>query len=94
MDGPSGAGKSTLVERLAVACCAELVHTDDFVSWDNQYDWWPRLERQVLEPHSGGRIARYQRYDWTTRAWSEWREIAAPDVLILERGVFGSRCGT
>ncbi|AHH21446.1 putative uridine kinase [Nocardia nova SH22a] len=90
VDGPGGAGKSTLTERLAVACCAELLHTDDFASWDNQFDWWPRLERQVLEPLGENRPARYQRYDWGTGALSEWHEIANPEVLILE-GVSSAR---
>lgn len=90
VDGPGGAGKSTLAERLAVACGAELLHTDDFASWDNQFDWWARLESQVLEPLGQDRPARYQRYDWTTRTLSEWHEMASPDVLILE-GVSSAR---
>ncbi|TDP41004.1 AAA domain-containing protein [Nocardia ignorata] len=90
VDGPGGAGKSTLADRLAVACCADLLHTDDFASWDNQLDWWPRLEAQVLEPLGQGRPAQYQRYDWTSRAFSEWHELASPDVLILE-GVSAAR---
>lgn len=90
VDGPGGAGKSTLAKRLAAACGAELLHTDDFASWDNQFDWWQRLENQVLEPLGAGRPARYQRYDWNTRVLSEWHEMATPDVLILE-GVSAAR---
>ncbi|MGW0325529.1 uridine kinase family protein [Nocardia sp. NPDC003183] len=90
VDGPGGAGKSTLAEQLAATCGATLLHTDDFASWDNQFDWWPRLEEQVLEPLSRGQSGRYQRYDWTTRALREWHEIAPPAVLILE-GVSSAR---
>ena len=53
VDGPGGAGKSTLAERLAAALeNAPVVHTDDFASWDNPLDWWPRLLKDVLEPLS------------------------------------------
>ncbi|MFI5498213.1 AAA family ATPase [Nocardia asteroides] len=49
VDGPGGAGKSTLAEQLSAACGATLLHTDDFASWDDQFDWWARFEQQVLE---------------------------------------------
>lgn len=90
VDGPGGAGKSTLAAKLAVACDATLLHTDDFASWDNQIDWWPRLEQQILKPIAEGRAGRYQRYDWNTRALSEWHELVPPEVLILE-GVSSAR---
>ena len=43
VDGPGGAGKSTLAAALAVELGAQLVHTDDFASWENRLDWWPSL---------------------------------------------------
>ncbi|MFD4356915.1 uridine kinase [Nocardia sp. NPDC058518] len=90
VDGPGGAGKSTLATQLAMACDATLLHTDDFASWDNQFDWWPRLERQVLLPLAIAQSGRYQRYDWQTRTLAEWHDIEPPDVLILE-GVSSAR---
>lgn len=90
VDGPGGAGKSTLAEQLSAACGATLLHTDDFASWDDQFDWWARFEQQVLEPLSAGRVGRYQRYDWTARAMAEWHDVSPPRILIVE-GVSSAR---
>ncbi|MFD6217050.1 uridine kinase family protein [Nocardia salmonicida] len=90
VDGPGGAGKSTLAAQLAAVCAATLLHTDDFASWDNQFDWWPRLEQQILSPIARGGVGRYQRYDWDTKTLTEWHDVAPPAVLILE-GVSAGR---
>ncbi|MFD3592922.1 uridine kinase [Nocardia sp. NPDC058640] len=90
IDGPGGAGKSTLAAQLAAACSATLLHTDDFASWDNQFDWWPRLEQQILSPIANGQAGRYQRYDWGTQTLAEWHDVVPPKVLILE-GVSAAR---
>ncbi|MFF3223393.1 uridine kinase [Nocardia suismassiliense] len=90
VDGPGGAGKSTLAAQLARACDAPVVPTDSFASWDNTLDWWPRLERQVLEPLGRDEPGRYQRYDWEQRALAEWHEVAPGGVVVLE-GVSSAR---
>lgn len=90
IDGPGGAGKSTLAAGLAIECKAQVVRTDDFASWDEPLEWWPRLEVQVLEPIAAGRRARYQRYDWAERDFTEWCEVSPGGVLILE-GVSSAR---
>ena len=90
IDGPGGAGKSTFAARLTEACHAQVLHTDDFASWDNPLNWWSRLEEQVLGPIAADQVARYQRYDWERRALAEWHEIAPGGVLILE-GVSSAR---
>jgi uridine kinase len=91
IDGPGGAGKSTFAARLADALGqVRVVHTDDFASWDNPLNWWPRLEQQVLQPLGAGRTGRFQRYDWDRRALAEWHEVPAVGVLILE-GVSSAR---
>ncbi|MBF6332160.1 uridine kinase family protein [Nocardia transvalensis] len=90
VDGPAGAGKSTLAKRISDACGGRVLPTDAFASWDNQFDWWPRLEIQVLEPLAEGRPARYQRYDWGSRELAEWHDITPGGVLILE-GVSSAR---
>ena len=90
VDGHGGAGKSTLAARLADALHAPVVHTDDFASWDDSLGWWPRMIGQVFEPLATGDVARFQRYDWSSRSREEWVEIPPSDCLIVE-GVSASR---
>lgn len=91
VDGPGGSGKSTFAARFATALGgAAVVHTDDFASWDEQFTWWPRLLTQVIEPIRAGSPARYQRFDWVTREFAEWHDLAARDVVVIE-GVGAAR---
>ena len=91
IDGPGGAGKSSLAEQLSQHLGnASILHTDDFASWNNPLNWWPRLLEQVLEPLSHNERARYQRYDWSTRCLADWYEIEPAEYLLLE-GVSSSR---
>ncbi len=70
VDGHGGAGKSTLAKLLSRHLDAEVVHTDDFASWDNPKDWWPLLIEWVLEPiASGATTLSYPRSRW----WPEHR---------------------
>ena len=91
IDGPGGAGKSSFAEQLSQKLSnAPILHTDDFASWENPLNWWPRLLEQVLEPLSRNERARYQRYDWSTKRLAEWHEIQPAKYLLLE-GVSSSR---
>jgi len=91
VDGPGGAGKSTFANRLSDALNgAPIIHTDDFASWDNPLNWWPRLIEQVLEPLARNVPARYQRYDWDTKSLAEWHDVEPTDYIIVE-GVSSSR---
>jgi uridine kinase len=91
VDGPGGAGKSTFAARLAEELGgAQVLHTDDFASWENPIDWWPRLVKEVLEPLSCNQSARYRRTDWGNPGHEEWGEVAPAEFVILE-GVTASR---
>jgi uridine kinase len=78
----SGAGLVGLV----VCFTAEIIHTDDFASWDNPKNWWPRLLERVLEPISGGaQTLSYSRSRW----WPDHMPEPVVDqpvtpVMILE----------
>ena len=91
IDGPGGAGKSTLAKLLSGRLGgAPVLHTDDFASWDNPLNWWPRLVADVLEPLARNETARYRRTDWGSKDHEEWGEVAPSEFLILE-GVGASR---
>ena len=91
IDGPGGAGKSSFAAQLSQKLGnVPILHTDDFASWENPLNWWPRLLEQVLEPLSHNEIALYQRYDWGTKRLAEWHEIQPARYLLLE-GVSSSR---
>jgi uridine kinase len=91
IDGPGGAGKSTLAKLLSGRLGGvPVLHTDDFASWDNPLNWWPRLVANVLEPLARNESARYRRTDWGNKDHQEWGEVAPSEFLILE-GVGASR---
>ena len=91
VDGHGGAGKTTLAARLAEELGgAQVLQTDDFASWDNPLDWWPRLVEEVLEPLARNEPARYRRTDWGSAGHREWGEVRPAEYVILE-GVSASR---
>jgi len=90
IDGPGGAGKSTLAARLSAEFGAQVVHTDDFASWEVPIDWWPRMLHEVFEPLAEGRPARFQRYDWDRKELGEWLTVEPGGVVLVE-GVTASR---
>ena len=65
IDGHGGAGKSSLADLLSDMLQAEVVHTDDFASWDNPKNWRPHLIELVLEPiAAGAQSLSYPRSKW------------------------------
>ena len=66
IDGHGGSGKSTLANLLSAKLNAQIIHTDDFASWDNPQDWWPAVIEQILEPikHGADKLS-YPRSKWS-----------------------------
>ncbi len=91
IDGLGGAGKSSLAERLAAELGgAPIVHTDDFASWDNPRDWWPRFVEEVLEPLARNETAHYRCTNWGPEDEERWGDVAPSRFVIIE-GVSTSR---
>jgi uridine kinase len=91
VDGPGGSGKSTFAEQLAVTLGGcQIVHTDDFASWDNPVDWWPELIAKVLDPLARGKPGLFRRSQWTPGTTLDLVEVVPAEFLILE-GVTASR---
>jgi uridine kinase len=90
VDGHGGAGKTTFASRLAELLGGiQVAHTDDFASWDNPIDWWPRCIAELLEPLSRGEVARYEASAWNgiPRPAVEIR----PEPVVILEGVTASR---
>lgn len=97
VDGPSGAGKSFFADRLTAALVgigaeAVLVRTDDLLDgWSDQFTFWERLERWVLQPLRRGECGGFAPYDWiVSRRSTQWISVAPVPVVIVE-GVSSSR---
>lgn len=92
IDGHGGSGKSTLAAKLAKELNAEIIHTDDFASWDNQTNWWPNLRDTVLEPiKQGVKTLSYQTSSWAPDHHPEpVKDQPVASIVVLE-GVGSSR---
>jgi uridine kinase len=90
VDGPGGAGKTTFAGRLGAALRAAtdvvtpVIHTDDFASAANPFDWGRRLLDQVVDPLVAGQPGHYQRYDWTSDSLAEWHMVPVSPVVVIE----------
>jgi hypothetical protein len=92
VDGCGGAGKTTFAARLADAAGnAPVVHTDDFASWDQPMQWWPRLLAEVVDPLLRGEPATFRPYDWVSRELSTEPIEIAPVPLVVIEGVGATR---
>ena len=68
----------------------QVIHTDDFASWNHPIDWYPRLIEQVLEPLRHNQVAHFQKFDWQANQLGQWEILEPCNVVILE-GVSASR---
>ena len=65
IDGRAGSGKTTAANDLSKLLDAQVIHTDDFASWENPIDWWPKVIEQVFKPiASGATSLSYDRTQW------------------------------
>lgn len=86
IDGHGGSGKSTLAQMLAKQLKAEIVHTDDFASWDNPDHWWPLvIERVFTSIADGATSLNYPRSKWwETHNPEPVVNQPVTDIMILE----------
>src|SRR4051794_33836550 len=92
IDGCGGAGKTTFAARLAQAAGdAPVVHTDDFASWEEPTQWWPRLLADVIDPLSRGEAATFRPYDWVERRRAHNVVTVAPAPIVVIEGVGAAR---
>ncbi len=65
IDGHGGSGKSSLAQLLAKQLHAQIIHTDDFASWDNPIEWHTTLIEKVFLPiQQGATNLSYERSKW------------------------------
>ncbi|HYH36451.1 MAG TPA: hypothetical protein VD706_03055 [Candidatus Saccharimonadales bacterium] len=92
IDGHGGAGKTVFAERLAQLLDAEVLHTDDFATWDNPLDWWDTMVDKVLDPLKAGA----QKLSYSRSSWYKNHQPASvvdqpvTPIMIIE-GVSSSR---
>jgi uridine kinase len=92
IDGRGGAGKSTLAEGLAATLRASIVHTDDFATPENPFEWAPDVIAKVFEPIRDGAAA----LGWSRTGWWDGHipepvvDLPVTPTLILE-GVSAAR---
>lgn len=92
IDGHGGSGKSTLAKLLSKKLKAEIVHTDDFASWDNPLNWYHDVINTVFCPIcDGANTLSYQPASWWEDHHRE-RVVDQPitNTMIIE-GVSSSR---
>lgn len=92
IDGHGGSGKSTLAAQLAKELGAEIIHTDDFASWESPTNWWPTLRDTVLEPiKQGAQTLNCQPSSWAPDHHSEPVKGQPVTPIIILEGVGSSR---
>lgn len=92
VDGHGGSGKSTLAQLLAKALHAEVIHTDDFASWDNPHNWHTDMIEKVFMPIEQGEMTlTYQPTSWWDDHYPEVIQNQSVTPLMILEGVGSSR---
>ena len=92
VDGHGGSGKSTLAKWLGEKLSAEIIHTDDFASWDNPINWWPALIEKVFKPiQLGATSLSYQPTSWWENHHPKPVENQPVTPIMILEGVSSSR---
>jgi hypothetical protein len=83
---------SLVAELRCAGVDAGLVRTDDFATWDEPVQWWPRLVSGVLDPLARNEPGRYRRIEWRggRPVFGASVDVAVPEVLVCE-GVSAAR---
>jgi uridine kinase len=92
IDGHGGSGKSTLADTLGQHYGAEILHTDDFASWENPVDWWPLLIERALKPIArGDRTLTYPRTQWWASGEAPVDAVQPVTPIMILEGVTALR---
>jgi uridine kinase len=92
IDGHAGSGKSRFAKLLSEEMKCEVIHTDDFASWDHPLDWWPRLISEIFEPiKNGAQYLSYEKSTWVKESPIEKVENQSVTPIMLIEGVSSSR---
>jgi uridine kinase len=92
IDGHGGSGKSTLADLLSQKFGATTIHTDDFASWENPFDWSDDIINCVFEPVLNGiETLSYPRSSWWEDHHPEPVTDQAVTPLMIIEGVGSSR---
>jgi uridine kinase len=86
VDGHGGSGKSRFAAYLAHMLHAEIIHTDDFASWDNPLNWWPLVIERVFRPIGDGATKlSYPRSKWWPNHYPEpMIDQPVTSIMLLE----------
>ncbi len=92
IDGHGGAGKTTLAKLLSKELNAEVLHTDDFASYDKPMDWWRRLVDEVFRPiQNGTKLLNYSRGAWYKDHQPDPVDDQQVTSIMILEGVSSSR---
>lgn len=92
VDGHGGSGKTSLAKLIGEKLEAQVLHTDDFASWDNPLNWWPDVIEKVFKPvANGANTLSYQPASWWENHHPDPVENQQVTKFMILEGVSSSR---